>query len=158
MKVLWVKLGQLTFWCAWPVLWIYLRISHRTRVIIQADGRVLVLKNWLGDGKWSLPGGGLHRGESSLDGVIRETREETGIELAPEQLTLLGTFEHRDKGFRFHYDLYGAELPSLPTTRVQRGEVLTIAWMSMAELTERNTNREVVKALQVWSAHSALLQ
>jgi 8-oxo-dGTP pyrophosphatase MutT (NUDIX family) len=158
MKNLWAKIGQVAFWCAWPALWVYLRIGHRTRVIIHVDGKVLVLKNWLGDGKWALPGGGLHRGEDSAAGALRETYEETGIKLTSQQLALAGTFDYRDKGFRFRYDLYSAELPSVPPTRKQRGEVLTIAWLSPAELTERNANREVVKVLQVWSAHSALLQ
>ncbi len=36
------------------------------------------LKGW-----WSLPGGALETGESLADGVRREVREETGLEIEP---------------------------------------------------------------------------
>jgi ADP-ribose pyrophosphatase YjhB (NUDIX family) len=35
---------------------------------------------------WGQPGGGLESGETPWDGVIREVREETGLEVAAEQL------------------------------------------------------------------------
>ncbi|MEM8772379.1 MAG: NUDIX hydrolase [Pseudomonadota bacterium] len=42
-------------------------------------------------GHWSIPGGGLHYGERLEDGIAREVREETGVEI--EMLGLISVFE-----------------------------------------------------------------
>ena len=45
-------------------------------VLTNAQGEYLFVHNGL---KWSLPGGGINRGETSRQAIIRETREETGL-------------------------------------------------------------------------------
>ena len=51
-------------------------------VIVQ-DGKVLVVKRKYEPlaGQWSLPGGTLELGETLQEGVAREMREETGLEV-----------------------------------------------------------------------------
>jgi 8-oxo-dGTP pyrophosphatase MutT (NUDIX family) len=54
---------------------------------------------------WCFPGGGLDEGEQPVAGAVRELAEETGVALAPEELTDLGRFElvTDDRGtFQFH--------------------------------------------------------
>jgi 8-oxo-dGTP pyrophosphatase MutT (NUDIX family) len=54
---------------------------------------------------WCFPGGGLEEGEEPVAGACRELAEETGVVLAPEDLTDLGRFElvTADRGtFWFH--------------------------------------------------------
>jgi len=41
----------------------------------------LVLSGWLNTGEWGLPGGGLHKNEPTVDGLLREVREETGLDV-----------------------------------------------------------------------------
>ena len=52
-------------------------------IVIRRSGDVLLLrrKNVHGDGTWSTPGGHLEAGESPGACAVRETREETGIEV-----------------------------------------------------------------------------
>ncbi|MGQ9635320.1 MAG: NUDIX hydrolase [Bryobacteraceae bacterium] len=58
-------------------------------------------------GLWSLPGGVLHTGERLRDGVCREVREETGLEVQP--LGIFEVFERIQKDARgrtqYHYVL-----------------------------------------------------
>lgn len=53
-------------------------------VIHDDAGRVLVLETT--SGIWSLPAGAIDPGESPREAVIRETREEAGLEVVPSRL------------------------------------------------------------------------
>ena len=50
------------------------------KAIIEKDGKILVCRG-IGDTVWEFPGGRLHSGESPVDGIIREIREEFDLEL-----------------------------------------------------------------------------
>ncbi len=62
-------------------------------VIFDEDGRVL-LQQRTDNGLWGLPGGAVEFGESVLDALHREVREETG--LAIEVGRLVGIYSHPD--------------------------------------------------------------
>lgn len=54
-------------------------------IIRDERGQVLLIRR--GDGRgWSLPGGIMEPGERIVDCVVRETREETGLEVEPVRL------------------------------------------------------------------------
>jgi 8-oxo-dGTP diphosphatase len=55
-------------------------------VIVDESGRALLVKR-RDDGRWEPPGGVLERGETIIDGLRREVREETGLEIEPGPLT-----------------------------------------------------------------------
>ena len=56
-------------------------------VCIDERGRVLLGRRAHDPGKglWDLPGGFLHEDEPPLDGLLREVREETGLEIEPTE-------------------------------------------------------------------------
>ena len=49
---------------------------NQNAIIRNGEGDILILKK---DNKWMLPGGRLENGETWLEGLQREVREETGI-------------------------------------------------------------------------------
>jgi len=51
---------------------------HGVRVILERDGRVVLVRHWFAPWVWTLPGGGVEGGESVESAAIREVREETG--------------------------------------------------------------------------------
>lgn len=54
--------------------------SNGVNIIIRNKaGHYLLVRHNYKDKKWSLPGGGIRRGETSKRAVIRETQEETGL-------------------------------------------------------------------------------
>ncbi len=55
-------------------------------VIFDADGRVLLVQQGEEGRGWELPGGKVKKRESLPDAVVREVKEETGIDVVPEQL------------------------------------------------------------------------
>jgi ADP-ribose pyrophosphatase YjhB (NUDIX family) len=56
-------------------------------VCFDEEGRVLLGRRAFdpGQGLWDLPGGFLHEDEHPLDGLRREVREETGLEIEPQE-------------------------------------------------------------------------
>lgn len=55
-------------------------------------------------GQWTLPGGVLEVGETLLEGVVREVREETGLEVEPvELIELLDRIHKSGDRIQFHY-------------------------------------------------------
>lgn len=49
------------------------------RVIVVDERRVLLVSHWYAPWAWTLPGGGVGKGESPEDAAMREVREETGL-------------------------------------------------------------------------------
>jgi 8-oxo-dGTP pyrophosphatase MutT (NUDIX family) len=60
-------------------------------IITNLGGDVLLLKHSYGPMAWSLPGGGLGKGEDPLAAARREVREELGVDLA--RIEAIGTLE-----------------------------------------------------------------
>jgi 8-oxo-dGTP pyrophosphatase MutT (NUDIX family) len=61
-------------------------------------GRILLVRQTYGTKKWALPGGRQLEGESAWDTAIRECREEAGLEIGREDLSLTGLYflSHRN--------------------------------------------------------------
>lgn len=68
-------------------------------VVQDEQGRVLMIHRTDND-RWALPGGGHDPGESIIDTVVREVREETGYDVEVEALT--GTYTN--PAHRMAYD------------------------------------------------------
>ena len=63
-----------------------------TCILIEYDGKLL-LEHRKDSDTWAVIGGGLKLNERLVDGVIRETFEETGIRLWEEEVTLYGIYD-----------------------------------------------------------------
>lgn len=72
-------------------------------VIINKEGKILALRRTStalsNPDKWDLPGGDLDFGEDVLCGIIREIKEETGLEI--KKLKLFNVESHIDKKGEF---------------------------------------------------------
>ena len=63
------------------------------RGIVRHNGKMLFIKSRYGEVK--LPGGGQEEGESDIDTLVREVREETGFEVIPESAEPFGYIEEK---------------------------------------------------------------
>ncbi|MEN3585200.1 NUDIX domain-containing protein [Streptomyces sp. ZYX-F-203] len=74
-------------------------IPAASTVVTDEDGRVL-LQRRADNGMWALPGGAMHIGESLPECAVRETREETGLEV--EVVGIVGTYSNPRHVFAYN--------------------------------------------------------
>ena len=81
-------------------------------MIRRSDGTFLITKRamdkrWAA-GWWEMPGGGVRAGETSVEAVLREIREETGLSLSPEEGRCVHTYhmDNPDDGDNYFVDIY----------------------------------------------------
>ena len=106
----------------------YRRIEGAHVLAVDDAGRILVVRTtYLGPG-WMLPGGRVEHGETPHAAAIRETREETGLDVAVERLVLVDARPRRDVSFVFAARVLGGELePEL-------GEIAEAGWVPREEI------------------------
>jgi 8-oxo-dGTP diphosphatase len=111
----------------------------------------VLLKTSVGRQEWALPGGGIEKHESDVAAAIRETQEETGLAVKPEQLTLLGEESgkiYRNRNWpRVQFVFYEANVLNKPILKIVRPlEIIELAWFKEDQLPAKSS-REVTQAL-----------
>lgn len=95
-------------------------------------------------GTWENSGGAAKAGETSLEAITRELREETGISAKPEEFELLGS--SRDK--KAHYDFYCLKRQTpLSEIKLQPGETDGVRWASFEEVHQLIEERKICKVI-----------
>jgi ADP-ribose pyrophosphatase YjhB (NUDIX family) len=106
----------------------YRRTEGAHVLVTDTEGRVLVVRTtYLGPG-WMLPGGRIERNETPHEGARRETREETGLDVAIDRLVLVDARRARDVSFVFAGHLTGGDL------QPQFGEIAEAGWVGRDEI------------------------
>jgi len=145
--------GKMAFILGWPILYLYLSRSKRTRVMVVVDNEVLAVRGWIGDGGWSLPGGGLHRSETPKSSAVRELKEETGIEVNETELQLLIDDKSiRRHGMSFRIVAYAVILKQKPVLSRQKLEINELDWLNINELEQIAKDRNYTDVASVLGA------
>ena len=113
-----------------------------TRGVLMLDDRLLLVNAWPGSAKsdlWCAPGGGVDRGSSLPDNLIREFHEETGLTVAVGAPCLVNEFHDPDGSFHqvdiyFHVTLVAGQLSA--DWRDPEGVVTERRLVSRAELAQ----------------------
>lgn len=148
MNRLWLAVGQIIFWFGRPVLILMLRGSSRSRVLVESGEYVLLIKNWIGDGTWSLPGGGIHSGETSREAVRRELFEETKLDLALNDLRQVGNYSFKQGRLHFKYILFTATIKRRQQPRGGWPEIAEARWFKRSELGSLKLGDDCLQALR----------
>jgi 8-oxo-dGTP diphosphatase len=74
--------------------------------VVVREGQVLLIRRGKEPlyGRWVVPGGTVELGETLQEALVREIREETGVEAEPmEMLTVFDRIERRGERVDYHY-------------------------------------------------------
>lgn len=122
---------------------------HRRGTPLRKGDRILMVCVWVSDGAgrllltlrapektaspnaWENSGGAALSGETSVQAIVRELREETGILAAPEEFTLLETTRTGDAFFDFYFLIH-----PMPVEQVilQPGETSDARWVTLPQM------------------------
>jgi 8-oxo-dGTP diphosphatase len=118
-------------------------------VIRADDGRLLVIRRGHppGAGRWSLPGGRTSIGESDAEAVIREVREETGLDVRVGGL--LGSVE-RDGPAGEVFLIRDYACVATGGTLRAGDDAADACWVTDAELRQLPTTWGLLDALDSW--------
>ena len=125
-------------------------VRHVVDGVIVKDGKLLIVKNARGftKDKWDLPGGFITYPDSPATSLIREVKEETGLDVKPRKLFHVGTgtSELANMYFiSFFYvcDVAGGDLMPDPD------EISAVEWVDLETAIER-TEGFIRDALEVY--------
>jgi ADP-ribose pyrophosphatase YjhB (NUDIX family) len=106
--------------------------------VILREGRVLIVRraNPPLQGQWSIPGGALDLGEKLRDGVAREVREETGleVEVGPVLDVFDSIFPDAEGRTQYHYVLIDYLCRPLSGTATAASDASELRWARPDEL------------------------
>lgn len=81
-------------------------VGHDPLLVVSASaclrdggGRILLLRRCDGNNLWGFPGGAMELGEGIRSTVVREVREETGLEVEPA--AMIGVYSNPEYGFAY---------------------------------------------------------
>ncbi len=94
------------------------------------------------DGQWGIPAGHVEAGETALAAAVRETQEEAGVTVAPEDLRFVHIMHHRsDQGAGYppriyaHLSFFAAQWKGEPhLAEPERSD--NAGWFPLSELPE----------------------
>jgi len=152
-------IGRILYWLSWPVLFIYLRNSKRCRAIVSEGDNILIIRNWLGPGHYTLPGGGLRPYEDPKRGIIRELEEETGLVVKADNLMLIKPqYLAIEKGHSYQCFGFYVKVDKYQQITRQKYEIAEIKWVNKREVLEKyqltSTARDLISS---WLGDDLLL-
>lgn len=114
--------------------------------IQNSEGKFLIQKrSKRKNGLYATTGGHPKSGESSIEGIITEVKEEIGLDIKPEDLTLY--FGGRSETERVFWDDYYAKIDveNIDDLKLQEEEVESVHWFTVEEVIELNKEGKFFK-------------
>jgi len=108
--------------------------------VVLHEGRVLLVRRGQppGVGKWSLPGGLVHLGETTQEAVVREVAEECGLEVRVVDLAGMVERVVRDEAgrVRYHYVLVDYLVAPESADAVAGSDADEVRWVEVEDVSE----------------------
>lgn len=119
------------------------------KVVLMKDGKVLMCKGRDFDKLWDFPGGRLHKDEPAKEGLIREVKEELGVDIGVGKPLYVCASTMNLTGIPRYYVVFEAKLanPHIEFT-VADDEIKELRWVGP----------EDVETLETWDDWKVVLE
>jgi 8-oxo-dGTP pyrophosphatase MutT (NUDIX family) len=114
--------------------------------IQNSEGKFLIQKrSKLKDGKYATTGGHVKSGETSVEGILSEVREELGLELNPDDLVLYyGNHSAEQQVFWDDYYIK-LDIDDISKLKLQEEEVESVKWATAEEMKQMMKDGEFLR-------------
>ena len=92
-------------------------------------------------GLWEFVGGGVLAGETTAQAALREVKEEIGVSLTANELSLLYVYKHKNYFMDIYFVKKDVDIQSIV---LDKNETIDAKWVSKEELLVMIENQEVV--------------
>ena len=146
-----ILLGRALYFLSYPLLLFFLKGSTRAYVLFELEDKVLLTQSMLDySSRWHLVGGGIKKGETLLQGLAREVKEEIGIDIQASKLTQLNSEMLVAKN-SYKYALFSYHLTDTPKITLRKYEITNAHFFPLDEIAQIKTSDTVQKALQLFA-------
>lgn len=119
--------------------------------VLIRDGKVLLIRRGKPPlyGRWVVPGGTVELGESLEQALVREMREETGLEVVPlEILTVFDRIERDGDQVVYHYVIVDYLCRWLGGEALAASDALEAAWAALDDLPRYDLPQKALEVVQ----------
>lgn len=119
--------------------------------VVIRDGKVLLIRRGKPPlyGRWVVPGGTVELGESLEQALVREMREETGLEVVPlEILTVFDRIERDGDRVVYHYVIVDYLCRWLGGEALAASDALEAAWAALDDLPRFDLPEKALEVVQ----------
>lgn len=106
------------------------KLMGAAAVILDSEGRILLVKHSYGKNNWDLPGGKSEKNESAQETAKREVLEETGLEVTVGQLTGV----YYDPNYDMHHFVFISNNDKNQVPQPSSPEILECRFCSIDDL------------------------
>lgn len=111
-------------------------VPRARAVIVNEQGQILLVRHWAGGSRWSLPGGGVEKGETPQRAIQRELKEELNLVVTSQNIEYFTTIhtEYEAPIFIVHVQCQQVSLDGF-----NRREIAALNWVTLDSLPSRLT-------------------
>ncbi|OHX13228.1 NUDIX hydrolase [Chromobacterium sphagni] len=130
------------------------RPNTTVAAIIEQNGRFLMVEEDTADGlRLNQPAGHLEHGETLLQAVVRETREESGWHFTPQGLTGIYLADRPDSDITYlRFAFHGSAAAPPQPARLDAG-IVAVHWLSFEDISAQRHRLRSPVALQCLADH-----
>lgn len=120
---------------------------------VEHNGKFLLLRrnsHKSSGNKWGLPAGKMDAGESIVQAVLREMKEETDLRVPEKSVAHFDSLYVRDGNFDIEWHMFSTRLDMLPTVKINSKEHSEYCWTTPSEALQMELIHDLSESIKLF--------